>query len=331
MITRTFLALFGVSLIVGFILIYIIFYFSGIPSISTLLTTNYVMMIIHFLVAIVMFTASSCKTDGWEMFYEREVIPEGGLEGNNVQEKLQNLRKRLFEKETEKVTITSIFKLCALFSFITALAHGFLYFNKSFYSSLISSSQNPFRWLEYFFSSGIMMACIASISDIKTEYALLSVFAFTAITNIFGMAIEATSSNRYKWAFMFFGFIPYIIPWYMIAQNYNRYTATFNDFKDILDEYGEIRLNDDNVLTKEQFEENIEGLESLKTLIIVICLLYNLFPLIQIGQILFPNKYQLGEFLFILISLISKVTLNSSIYSLGNRPSTSAEFQEDDS
>ena len=198
MITRTFLALFGVSLIVGFIIIYIIFYFSGIPSTSTLLTTNYVMMIIHFLVAIVMFTASSCKTDGWEMFYEREVIPEGGLEGNNVQEKLQNLRKRLFEKETQKVTITSIFKLCALFSFITALAHGFLYFNKSFYSSLINSSQNPFRWLEYFFSSGIMMACIASVSDIKTEYALLSVFVFTAITNIFGMAIEATSSNRYK-------------------------------------------------------------------------------------------------------------------------------------
>ena len=45
-------------------------------------------------------------------------------------------------------------------------------------------------------------------------------------------------------------------------------------------------------------------------LIITILSLYNMFPAIQAGQIMNPDKYRLGELLFIKASFISKITLN---------------------
>ena len=47
--------------------------------------------------------------------------------------------------------------------------------------------------------------------------------------------------------------------------------------------------------------------------------LYLLFPIIQIFQVLKPEKYKLGELYFIIISLVSKLTLNIYSYYEGSK------------
>ena len=46
---------------------------------------------------------------------------------------------------------------------------------------------------------------------------------------------------------------------------------------------------------------------------------YLVFPIIQIFQILNPNKYKLGELLFVYISLFSKLTLTLMAYYEGTK------------
>ena len=58
--------------------------------------------------------------------------------------------------------------------------------------------------------------------------------------------------------------------------------------------------------------------------LVVICIFYFLFPAIQINQIISPNRYKRGELSFIIASLISKISLNTSAWFLGNRPAFTA-------
>lgn len=317
------------SIVLVSILLFLIFSLFNNPSNTTLSNTNLVMAIIHLIVTLLMFRLSVENEKGWDIFYESEIIEEGDVPGDTPQQQLENIRKRIFVKTKKKTKITSLFRLCALFSFLTAIAHiGLVLFPTNYYS-LIENKQNPIRWLEYFVTSGIMMTCIASVSDVRTEYAILATFSLTALTNIFGMAIEATDSIPYKWFFMGIGFIPYIIPWYMIVSNYSRYSSTFNDFKAIVEKHKSIEMANGEVLTIAELEERLESLNKLKYIILLIAILYNLFPAIQMMQIVFPNKYRLGEMCFILASLVSKVSLNTGIFFLGNRPATTAEYVDD--
>lgn len=318
------------SLVLGCVLILSVFLIFGNPSDNVLKYTNVTMAVIHLMVAVVMYVYSRDNTQGWDIFYESEVIEEGDVPGDTDAEKIENIRKRIFDKKKKKTTISSLFKLCALFSFLTFIAHSGLVLNSKMYLAQLRTGQNPTRWLEYFITSGIMMTCIASVSDVKTEYAILATFAFTALTNLFGMAIESSSSLGYKVFYMAAGFIPYVIPWYMIVKNYSLYSATLNDFQTVVDEATnqEVTLSNGEVITKADVEERLESLDMLKYIVFGIGILYNLFPAIQILQIVFPNKYRLGEMCFILASLVSKVSLNTGVFFLGNRPSTTAEYTE---
>lgn len=298
------------------------------PSFETLRTANLIMAVFHMIFAIIMIVSDRFSEDKWMVFYEEDVIEQGNVAGDTVKDKTSAIRKRIYEKKKKRNEIGTIFKLCGVFSLITSLFHIFPLIFPSIYESNISQSSNPARWIEYFVTSGIMMTSIASVSDIKSEYALLSVFAFTAITNIFGMAIEASANPLYKWAFMIFGFIPFVIPWYMISKNYSQYKSTYKDFEELLDEYEEVPLGD-TVITKKTLEEGKGSIDKLRILIIVIFALYNTFPAIQINQILSPEKYRLGELNFIIASFISKVVLNLMVFGLGNRPDFTAYSARD--
>ncbi len=312
-----------VSLICITILYAIVFKFFQNPSFETLHTANLTMAAFHLLLSIFMFMSHYNSTDKWTVFYEQDEIEEGGIEGDTAKDKIRNIRDRIYNKKKKKVEIGTIFELCGIFSLITSMFHMYPLIFRTNYESNISQNNNPMRWLEYFITSAIMMTSIASVSDVKSEYALLSVFVLTAITNIFGMAIEATTDASYKWAFVILGFIPFIIPWYMISNNYSNYKSTYNDFEDVVNEYGEIPLGD-VTLTKDGFEKGKKNISYLQILLIVIFALYNMFPAIQINQIISPEKYKLGEFNFIIASFISKVVLNGMVFGLGNRPSFTA-------
>jgi hypothetical protein len=324
-----------VALIVACIIIFLIFYFSGIPEVGTLFTANWAMFFFHLIVAVIMFATAS--SDGWDVFYEADYIPEGNVTGSTTREKLDEIRRRTYDKKKKKRMIAKLFNLCGIFSALTAFAHLFVLSVPELYTGWMTQKiggQNPLRWLEYFVTSGIMMTCIASVADVKDEYSLLSVFVFTAVTNLFGMAIESSEGNAYKWFYMAAGFIPFIIPWYFIVKNFSLYSSTITDFESLFETQDTITIparsedEEDRTLTKKEFQENMENLDLIKILLTVILVLYCIFPAIQIAQIAYPNKYRLGELLFILSSFGSKVTLNSFVYFLGKRPSDTADYQE---
>jgi hypothetical protein len=112
------------------------------------------------------------------------------------------------------------------------------------------------------------------------------------------------------------------------------YSSTITDFESLFETQDTITIparsedEEDRTLTKKEFQENMENLDLIKILLTVILVLYCIFPAIQIAQIAYPNKYRLGELLFILSSFGSKVTLNSFVYFLGKRPSDTADYQE---
>ena len=206
----------------------------------------------------------------------------------------------------------NVWDSCVAFSALTSIFHfsfGYIYPDK--YKEWMSNSRNPMRWIEYFVTSGIMMINLASTSGVTDRNDLLSLFAMTAITNIFGMAIEESYGKVTKSIFMISGFISFIIPWFFIFDEYNK---IYREFKD-------------NGLLDILQSENPDAYNLLTLLapvaISVMGILYFLFPAIQINQIFYPSKYRTGELSFILASFISKISLNIFAYYLGNRPSIS--------
>ena len=50
----------------------------------------------------------------------------------------------------------------------------------------MEQKRNPMRWIEYSITSGIMMLNLGSTSGVTDRNDLISLFAMTALTNIFG-------------------------------------------------------------------------------------------------------------------------------------------------
>jgi len=219
-----------------------------------------------------------------------------------------------------------IWDSCVAFSLLTALFHfsiAFIY-PKRYEKWIFLEKRNPVRWIEYFFTSSIMMVNLASVSGVVDRNDIISTIAMTAVTNIFGMAIEEAKeksnyNNFVKSIFMVSGFISFIVPWIFIFDKYNQTFAVFGKFlKDILENPPEGA----NIESLENSSRNIRIY--IPVAIVVICFFYFLFPAIQINQIISPSKYPKGEFSFIIASLVSKLSLNIGAWYSGNRPTFTA-------
>lgn len=237
---------------------------------------------------------------GWTIRYKKEEIKYDGEPPT------------FSYKNVTKPGKINVWDSSALFSALTSAFHlSIAYIYPKTYKKWISKKRNPVRWIEYFITSSIMMVNLASVSGVESRNDLISTIAMTSITNIFGMAIEEVGENKtfIKIIFMICGFIAFSVPWYMILDKYN------NIFKS-LDLSGALNDLPNNTA------------KTIKTIIpislSVIFFFYFLFPAIQINQIISPKKYKRGELSFILASLISKISLNTSAWFLGNRPAFTA-------
>jgi hypothetical protein len=218
----------------------------------------------------------------------------------------------IYKKTKENDGTINVWDSCVAFSALTSIFHfSFAYIYPKRYKKWMEQKRNPMRWIEYSITSGIMMLNLGSTSGVTDRNDLISLFAMTALTNIFGMAIEESYGKVTKSIFMISGFISFIIPWFFIFDEYNK---IYREFKD-------------NGLLDILQSENPDAYNLLTLLapvaISVMGFLYFLFPAIQINQIIYPNKYKTGEFSFIITSFISKISLNILAYYLGNRPSIS--------
>jgi hypothetical protein len=108
----------------------------------------------------------------------------------------------------------------ALFFLCSAIAHFFVAFPaRRRYEGSLARGQNPARWVEYSFSSSIMMVVIATLSGIQEIGTLVAIFGVNAAMILFGWSMEAANEGRTRiqWLHYVFGCIAGAVPWVVIA------------------------------------------------------------------------------------------------------------------
>jgi hypothetical protein len=86
------------------------------------------------------------------------------------------------------------------------------------YKRNLLQSRNYGRWIEYFFSSSIMIVLISQICGISDIAALLSIFGINACMILFGALHEKYEKpGKPSWIPFWFGCFAGIIPWIAIA------------------------------------------------------------------------------------------------------------------
>ncbi len=84
----------------------------------------------------------------------------------------------------------------------------------NWYTDNLRQSRNYGRWIEYFFSSSIMIVLIAMLTGITEMVALLAIFGVNASMILFGLLQEKYERpGNGKWLPFIFGCFAGIIPW----------------------------------------------------------------------------------------------------------------------
>ncbi len=108
----------------------------------------------------------------------------------------------------------------ALFLFISAAAHFSMAFPaRSWYEAHLARRQNLVRWIEYSFSSSIMIVVIAALAGVQEAGTLIAIFGANVAMILFGWSMEIANEgrDRVQWAHFVFGCIAGAVPWLVIA------------------------------------------------------------------------------------------------------------------
>ena len=84
------------------------------------------------------------------------------------------------------------------------------------YEAWLARGMNPLRWVEYAFSSTVMIVAIAYLSFIRDVPALLAVAGCNVAMILFGWSMESANEGRRDhpdWKHFIFGSIVGIVPW----------------------------------------------------------------------------------------------------------------------
>lgn len=134
------------------------------------------------------------------------------LRFDEATERLEGLSRELFSVQ--------IGPLIAAFLFMSALAHlavGTVAFRR--YASQLARGVNFARWIEYAFSSSLMMVVIAMLVGIYDIAALLLVVGANAAMILFGWMMELHNerTERTDWTAFVFGSLMGALPWVAVA------------------------------------------------------------------------------------------------------------------
>jgi hypothetical protein len=108
----------------------------------------------------------------------------------------------------------------ALFFFLSAVAHFTMAFPaRSWYESHLARGQNPIRWVEYAFSSSVMIVVIATLAGVQEVGTLIAIFGVNAAMILFGWSMEIANEGRDRpqWLHYVFGCIAGVVPWLVIG------------------------------------------------------------------------------------------------------------------
>jgi len=86
------------------------------------------------------------------------------------------------------------------------------------YKANLLQDRNYGRWIEYFFSSSIMIVLISMITGVSDIAALLAIFGVNASMILFGLLMEKYETpGKPSWLSFGFGTFAGIIPWIVVA------------------------------------------------------------------------------------------------------------------
>ena len=94
------------------------------------------------------------------------------------------------------------------FSWISAFAHfTVLFFFSRIYIPDLRRGINRFRWIEYAFSSSLMIGLIAMLFGMYDVISLVLLMSVNACMNLFGFLMETTNVGKknYDWSPFYFG------------------------------------------------------------------------------------------------------------------------------
>ncbi len=118
--------------------------------------------------------------------------------------------------------------LVASFFLMSAIAHACAgWFLRGRYEAFLARGMNPLRWVEYSFSSTVMIVAIAYISFITDFPALVAIAGCNVAMILFGWSMEAANEGRERvdWKHFIFGCIAGIVPWIAITSILWAYSA----------------------------------------------------------------------------------------------------------
>ncbi len=108
----------------------------------------------------------------------------------------------------------------ALFFLMSSIAHFAVAFPaRRWYEARLAHGQNPARWVEYAFSSSVMIVVIAALSGVQDAGAMIAIFGVNAAMILFGWSMELANAGREKvqWQHYVFGCIAGAVPWVVIG------------------------------------------------------------------------------------------------------------------
>lgn len=111
--------------------------------------------------------------------------------------------------------------LIAVFLFLSAIAHFSISLPGLFekYVGDLEKGMNRARWIEYSFSSSVMIVAISMLAGIYDGVSLLLIFFLNASMILFGWVMEVhnQTTKRTNWLSFIFGSIAGIVPWIAIG------------------------------------------------------------------------------------------------------------------
>ena len=90
---------------------------------------------------------------------------------------------------------------------------------RGWYERRLARHQNPARWVEYAFSSSVMIVVIAGLTGIREVGTLIAVAGTNAAMILFGWSMEAANEDRDppQWLHYIFGCVVGAVPWLVIG------------------------------------------------------------------------------------------------------------------
>jgi len=109
----------------------------------------------------------------------------------------------------------------AAFLFLSSLAHFIISMPRIYewYVANLKKGINYARWIEYTFSSSIMIIVVSMLVGVYDFSTLLLIFFLNAMMILFGMVMEIHNQTTTKtnWISFIFGCIAGIVPWVVVA------------------------------------------------------------------------------------------------------------------